>query len=214
MACRGRRDHRRLFVIDLQRRLGHYIHMPANHNKPHTAAAKARISAAKTGVPLLSKRRPSRIANGVEVFRCSRCRRFYPRGGFYRNKRTLLGLTSQCRKCHTAVSILSRDPERARTASRRHEAQRRARKAGARCDITPYALSVLESLWGSACLKCGSTKNLQWDHIVPLSKGGEHSVANHQRLCRKCNERKQARTADYRTDGQKKWAITFTRVDQ
>lgn len=179
------------------------------HNMPHTKEAKAKMSIAHKGVPLFHKRRPSKIVDGIEVFRCGSCCGFFPREGFYKNKRTLLGLTTECRKCHAQTSIKSRNPEISKANKRRNEARRRARKVLATGDVSVRDLRHLEVLWGMACLKCGDIENLQWDHIVPLAKGGDHSIENLQRLCRKCNERKQARTADYRTEGQKLWVIEF-----
>lgn len=43
------------------------------------------------------------------------------------------------------------------------------------------------------CVHCGTTENIQVDHIVPLSKGGENTYLNTQTLCRTCNCRKGAR---------------------
>lgn len=40
------------------------------------------------------------------------------------------------------------------------------------------------------CCHCLSTENLQIDHIVPLSRGGQHSEFNFQVLCRTCNLKK------------------------
>jgi 5-methylcytosine-specific restriction endonuclease McrA len=37
------------------------------------------------------------------------------------------------------------------------------------------------------CICCGSEKNLTFDHVIPLSKGGINSLANGQILCKKCN---------------------------
>lgn len=37
------------------------------------------------------------------------------------------------------------------------------------------------------CVLCGDQKRLEFDHIIPFSKGGAHSVKNIRLLCQKCN---------------------------
>ena len=42
----------------------------------------------------------------------------------------------------------------------------------------------------SKCKICGSTENLQIDHIIPISKNGKNEETNIQILCSKCNRKK------------------------
>jgi hypothetical protein len=37
------------------------------------------------------------------------------------------------------------------------------------------------------CVKCGSQENLEFDHIIPHSKGGADTARNVQLLCERCN---------------------------
>jgi 5-methylcytosine-specific restriction endonuclease McrA len=45
---------------------------------------------------------------------------------------------------------------------------------------------------GGACRACGSTTELQFDHVIPVAHGGGGNEANIQILCGPCNRRKSA----------------------
>ena len=42
------------------------------------------------------------------------------------------------------------------------------------------------------CVKCGCQEKLEYDHIIPVSKGGSNTERNIQLLCEKCNRSKSA----------------------
>jgi hypothetical protein len=43
---------------------------------------------------------------------------------------------------------------------------------------------------GGSCRCCGSSLNLEYDHITPFSCGGLNDVSNIQLLCKRCNRSK------------------------
>ena len=43
---------------------------------------------------------------------------------------------------------------------------------------------------GGVCAHCGSREKLEYDHIIPVSKGGSNSQRNIELLCEKCNRKK------------------------
>jgi HNH endonuclease len=57
----------------------------------------------------------------------------------------------------------------------------------------PIPKEVQFSVWrrdGGKCVTCGSNERIEFDHIIPLSKGGSNTVRNIQILCERCNRAK------------------------
>ena len=55
---------------------------------------------------------------------------------------------------------------------------------------------VKRAVWdrdGGRCVRCKATDYLEYDHIIPYTKGGANTVNNIQILCRKCNALKSDR---------------------
>ncbi len=58
---------------------------------------------------------------------------------------------------------------------------------------------ALKEFYGNKCLCCGRTDaTLTLDHVIPISKGGTHTIDNAQPLCGSCNSSKHTKIIDYR----------------
>jgi 5-methylcytosine-specific restriction endonuclease McrA len=75
-----------------------------------------------------------------------------------------------------------------------HKSKPRARRA--QDDYARIAYDTRLFVWNrdrGRCCHCGSGENLQFDHIIPQSKGGSGCATNVELLCGTCNNKKKAR---------------------
>lgn len=96
------------------------------------------------------------------------------------------------------VSIAVEDPELALAVLRRAIAHARGFKPAADLGIPTRHIprDVRQRVWvkyGGRCADCHAESYLEFDHIVPVAKGGSNSEANVQLLCRGCNGKKSDR---------------------
>lgn len=100
----------------------------------------------------------------------------------------------------TEIAMCLRRWERANPEKcRLHCSKRRALKY----DNTPINELLTETQWKTLlarydghCAYCGKEAELTLDHVIPLSKGGKHSIDNVVPACLHCNDSKGARTPE------------------
>lgn len=88
-----------------------------------------------------------------------------------------------------------------------NKSRRRTRKTEAGGSYTAAEFKALCDHYGNKCLRCKRTDvKLEFDHVIPVSKGGTSDISNGQPLCRSCNSAKKDRHIDYRPDaGPLRW---------
>jgi len=70
-------------------------------------------------------------------------------------------------------------------------------KIGKKRETIPQ--DVKDKVWqrdNGKCVECDSKENLEFDHIIPFSKGGSSTYRNIQLLCEPCNRKKHAKIGD------------------
>jgi 5-methylcytosine-specific restriction endonuclease McrA len=60
-------------------------------------------------------------------------------------------------------------------------------KEGESCHIPQEVKIAVWQRDQGRCVQCGDNSYLEFDHIIPFSKGGASTVGNVQLLCRRCN---------------------------
>lgn len=143
----------------------------------------------------------------TEYKACSRCKQILPYEAFNKDKSSDTGLQDRCRDCERIVRreyyLRNQDKEIARV-SKWHKTTEagKARRKRARLNRQALVRNVeskfiskkeFTKLANTPCFYCGSKDTLTIDHIVPLSRGGRHSIGNLVSACNMCNATKNAR---------------------
>jgi HNH endonuclease len=97
------------------------------------------------------------------------------------------------------VSALRREPELFKRFARERSEwpiQARAAASAQRVGRVRIPNDVKREVWRrdrGRCVECGSRTRLEYDHIIPVTRGGSNTVRNVELLCESCNRRKGAR---------------------
>ena len=51
----------------------------------------------------------------------------------------------------------------------------------------------IKRLYSNNCIHCGSKERITMDHLIPVSRGGRHSIGNIVPMCQECNFSKHTR---------------------
>lgn len=140
------------------------------HKPQHNAANRAyRL---RSGPKLNAKRRAKYAANPTpELLTCARYRKEHP------EQRLVL-----------ALAYAKRNPEKVNARNRRYQLRKRG---AAISDFTLKQWQWLKELYAYACVYCGrEMQRLTQDHVVPISKHGNHTLSNIVPACGACNHAK------------------------
>lgn len=144
---------------------------------------------------------------------CSVCKEVKPSDDFYRTNKHLDGLYSRCKDCHNEraapgqakyrtvnqerVQGWLREWNRTNQEARRViNHRRRAAKHAVESNFTRKQWAALKEAYEHCCAYCGKpSQRLTIDHVIPLSKGGPHTIQNIVPACNPCNSSKKDREA-------------------
>lgn len=86
----------------------------------------------------------------------------------------------------------TRHPDLIRERERENTQRRRALMKDSSPEVAAYMTAMLKE----PCAYCDATDNITVDHVVPLSRGGKHEIANLAPACVTCNCSKGAKTLE------------------
>lgn len=149
------------------------LHVSLNKNK---VLEQARVSNKRNKDKILSKKKAYHLENKEIILQNHK--EYY-----IKNRELIILKIEEYRKKYPEVYRAS-------------NAKRRAATYGASCQVSATEIKKIKEDYNYCCAycECATDKNnlLNMDHMIPLSKGGQHVIENLLPSCRSCNLKKSA----------------------
>ena len=113
---------------------------------------------------------------------------------FYKDSSTADGFSSHCGLCKRKYQV-SRYEKSAREIKHKAKLSKVKNFTPEICDFTVEEWESLLDAHKGRCAYCNKQEKLVEEHIVPLRRGGDHTLTNILPACVSCNSKKKSRTA-------------------
>lgn len=133
--------------------------------------------------PLTDFHRDSEQPDGRQYY-CKVCRKLYDKVYYQQHRKA--------RRAQMKARDAAHPAERRASSRERQERIRAQETRLTKTERDAYVQQIGE------CMACGATEGLTFEHVIPLSKGGEDSLDNAAVLCRTHNVAKGDKMIDYR----------------
>ncbi len=138
--------------------------------------------------------RPSRPETPPGMKRCPDCGETKPHASFPRKPSATSGVADYCSPCNRKQrrEYYERHPQRRAMDRERRRARENETKVS---DLTLAQWQDMLVHFNGHCAYCNRPfMKLNQEHVIPLSRGGNHTASNIVPACRSCNSRKGRRT--------------------
>ena len=156
---------------------------------PHFNSRCCSVLCKKISRTLSRNYRSKPTAKKLAVIRSTRCLKNSPYLQEEKKKRdSAFAKTERGREINKKSVKLYLATEKGKICRKNGKHRRRQLEKTGRITAKEWALKLKQYQY--KCVYCESDENIEMDHIIPLSKGGDHNINNIQPLCRSCNAKK------------------------
>ena len=129
----------------------------------------------------------------VEAKSCLVCNEHKQASDFYKDSNTSDGLSSYCSMCNRKRKARHYQSN-AKEIRHRVITRRAASYNPEICDLTSKQWEDVVDAYGGRCAYCNTQDKMVQDHLIPLSRGGHHTLENVTPACQSCNSKKSTKT--------------------